>query len=100
MTAVDGARTTAPTTTTPALALDREGTQIPCPRCSRPLRVARNQYYGIGLAVHEWLHVCPVCPWFAFAPSPTAEAVVAGDRRLPRWVALLQRHGRYRRSTH
>lgn len=97
MTAVDHTRTTA---TTPAIATDRDGTRLSCPRCSRPLRVTRNQYYGVGLAVHEWLHVCPGCPWFAFAPSPTAEAVVAGDRRLPRWVALLQRHGRHRRSPH
>ncbi|PZE96064.1 hypothetical protein [Curtobacterium sp. MCBD17_008] len=97
MTAVDDARTTADTT--PSIAIDRDGGKLSCPRCSRPLRVARNQYYGVGLAVHEWLHVCPNCPWFAFAPSPTVEAVVAGDRRLPRWVALLQRHGRHRRAS-
>jgi hypothetical protein len=97
MTAVDDAHTTA---TTPAITIDRDGAQPSCPRCSRALRVTRNEYFGVGLAVHEWLQVCPGCPWFAFAPSTTAEAVVSGDRRLPRWVALFQRHGRYRRSPH
>ncbi|NII42465.1 hypothetical protein E9228_003134 [Curtobacterium flaccumfaciens] len=92
MPVVDVTRTTTP-------ALGRDGVQLSCPRCSRPLRVARNQYYGVGLAVHEWLHVCPVCPWFAFAPSPTAAAVVSGEQRaLPRWAALFQRYGRHRTS--
>jgi hypothetical protein len=92
---VDDAHTTA---AAPAIAIDQLGSQLPCPRCSRVLRVIRNEYFGVGLAVHEWLHVCPGCTWFAFAPCEDVEAVVSGGRRLPRWVALFQRHGRYRPS--
>jgi len=84
-------------TRTTTAATGRDGAQLTCPKCTRPLQVARNQYYGVGLAVHEWLHVCPGCPWFAFAPSSSAPAVVSGEQRhLPRWAALFQRYGRHR----
>ncbi|MGH1549590.1 hypothetical protein ACRAWB_10645 [Leifsonia poae] len=53
-----------------------------CPRCLNRMRVTRNPYYGVGLAVHQHLSTCPQCGYVEFVrgaprrvdPAPVATA--------------------------
>lgn len=55
-----------------------------CPRCLTRLRVSRNPYYGVGLAVHQHLSSCPQCGFVEFLPAsarrPEAQEVVEPAR--------------------
>ncbi len=39
-----------------------------CPRCRARMRVRPNPYYGVGLAVHNYLSTCPRCGLVEFLP--------------------------------
>lgn len=40
-----------------------------CPRCGARMRVRRNPYYGVGLAVHQYLSWCLRCDFVEFLPG-------------------------------
>lgn len=51
-----------------------------CPHCLARMRVSRNPYYGVGLAVHQHLSSCPRCGYVEFlrgAPRRTEAPPVA-----------------------
>jgi len=78
-----------------------------CPRCLTRMRVSRNPYYGVGLAVHQHLSSCPKCGFVEFIrgvprratapevtepPAPTSfahrvRAFAARVLTAPRWGA-------------
>ncbi|MEV8214122.1 hypothetical protein [Leifsonia sp. NPDC077715] len=41
-----------------------------CPHCLNRMRVSRNPYYGVGLAVHQHLSTCPRCGYVEFVRAP------------------------------
>lgn len=61
-----------------------------CDVCRRPLYLRANPYYGVGLAVHEWMYMCNECGWTQFlsedkpasesAPEPDPVDVVLSRR--------------------
>ncbi|MBT2502118.1 hypothetical protein [Curtobacterium sp. ISL-83] len=76
-------------------------TTTPCPRCARPLRTARNPYYGVSLAVHEWLYVCDRCGCTRFAtPVDDGLVVVQPEPERPEHEAFLRLARRIRRLRH
>jgi hypothetical protein len=67
-----------------------------CQLCRLPLLLRPNPYYGTGLAVHEWMYVCPDRGWVEFlkedaAPRDESPPTTAPDSpRGRRWVAALR----------
>jgi hypothetical protein len=67
-----------------------------CQLCRLPLLLRPNPYYGTGLAVHEWMYMCPDCGWVEFlkedaAPHDEAPPTTApGSPRARRWVTALK----------
>ena len=54
-----------------------------CPRCLTRMRVLRNPYYGVGLAVHQHLSACPQCGFVEFLPAPARRADTPADAEAP-----------------
>ena len=48
-----------------------------CPRCLTRMRVTRNPYYGVGLAVHQHLSTCPRCGYVEFLLGPPRRSEVS-----------------------
>jgi hypothetical protein len=40
-----------------------------CPRCGARTRVIANPFYGVGLAVHQYLTSCKFCGFVEFLPT-------------------------------
>lgn len=64
-----------------------------CPRCGSVMKRLRNEFYGVGLAVHEHVHECPQCGYFEFAGrSPEPEDEMPPETPAPhRFRTLLKR---------
>lgn len=70
-----------------------------CPRCLNRMRVSRNPYYGVGLAVHQHVSLCPRCGFVEFVPraprladpAPAPVAVRAPESLRHRLLALAAR---------
>jgi hypothetical protein len=39
---------------------------IRCPKCQARTRLADNEFFGVGLAVHRFIRTCDQCDWSAF----------------------------------
>jgi len=37
-----------------------------CPECGASVRTRENSFFGVGLAVHRYVRVCPDCTWTEF----------------------------------
>jgi hypothetical protein len=67
-----------------------------CQLCRLPLLLRPNPYYGTGLAVHEWMYMCPDCGWVEFLKedaTPHDELPpppVPDSHRARRWVTALK----------
>ena len=63
-----------------------------CKLCRRASSLRANPYYGAGLAVHEWMYVCPGCGWMEMvhveAPVVTADRA-AEPFSLGRWLSTV-----------
>jgi hypothetical protein len=45
-----------------------------CPRCDATMHRRKNPFFGVGLAVHEYIESCPECDYYEFISTPsTAE---------------------------
>lgn len=65
-----------------------------CLECGSAVMAVRNPFYGVDLAVHEYVRNCVDCSWYDFAgantPSGTeAESAPKGDRSLRKfWMRV------------
>lgn len=50
-----------------------------CPLCGAPVRIVRNPYFGVGLAVHRHFSSCRRCGYVEFLPSTR----VFGEEQTP-----------------
>jgi len=39
---------------------------IKCPKCQAQTRLADNEFFGVGLAVHRFIRICDNCGWSIF----------------------------------
>ena len=55
-----------------------------CPNCQARTRLADNEFFGVGLAVHRFIRICDQCDWSAFVsgaePRPEVDQPTAPKR--------------------
>ncbi|MEX1077661.1 MAG: hypothetical protein WED09_00945 [Homoserinimonas sp.] len=52
-----------------------------CPRCGSSVAAARNPFYGVDLAVHQYVRNCVDCFWYDFASDSARRTAVPPARR-------------------
>jgi hypothetical protein len=67
-----------------------------CPKCQASTRLADNEFFGMGLAVHRFIRICDRCSWIAFVSGaePRLEAEQPPARPWGRLRCALRRFWR------
>jgi hypothetical protein len=60
---------------------------IQCPKCQARTRLANNEFFGVGLAVHRFIRTCDQCDWSTFV-SGAEPRPEAGQPGAPHWDRL------------
>lgn len=61
-----------------------------CPECGESVRTLENSFFGVGLAVHRYVRVCPDCNWTEFILGTEREAAPPSEEPPNGWAALFQ----------
>ena len=68
-----------------------------CPACGTWMQVNPNPHYGVGLAVHPYICLCPNCGWTDFVPTAPDAPVSSATRRRGFFARILKRRNRRNR---